>query len=53
LSYEDKVLKCRECGRDFVFTTGEQEFFASRGLMNQPARCPECRALRRQRPSSS
>jgi CxxC-x17-CxxC domain-containing protein len=49
VNYADRVLKCRECGRDFVFTAGEQEFYASRGLMNDPARCPECRALRRQR----
>jgi CxxC-x17-CxxC domain-containing protein len=49
VSYTDKVLNCRECGRDFVFTAGEQEFYASRGLMNQPGRCPECRANRRQR----
>jgi CxxC-x17-CxxC domain-containing protein len=49
VSYVDKVLKCRECGRDFTFTAGEQEFYANRGLLNQPSRCPECRAQRRQR----
>jgi CxxC-x17-CxxC domain-containing protein len=49
VSYSDKTLKCRECGRDFIFTGGEQEFYASRGLMNEPGRCPECRATRRQR----
>lgn len=43
----DINLRCRECGRDFVFTTGEQEFYASRGLTNQPSRCPECRASRK------
>lgn len=47
--YNDKVLTCRECGKEFVFTAGEQEFYASRGLMNQPGRCPDCRATRRQR----
>jgi CxxC-x17-CxxC domain-containing protein len=31
-----------------VFTTGEQEFFASRGFTNEPSRCPECRAQRKQ-----
>ncbi|HUX87488.1 MAG TPA: zinc-ribbon domain containing protein [Chloroflexota bacterium] len=49
MSYSDKVLKCRECGADFVFTAGEQEFYASRGLMNEPGRCPSCRSARRQR----
>lgn len=43
----DQTLRCRECGRDFVFTVGEQEFYASRGLMNTPSRCPECRAARK------
>ena len=52
MSYADKTLKCRECGNTFVFSAGEQEFFASRGLMNEPGRCPSCRALRRQRTSA-
>jgi CxxC-x17-CxxC domain-containing protein len=48
LSFVDKTLKCRECGSDFVFTAGEQEFYQQKGLMNQPGRCPSCRAARRQ-----
>jgi CxxC-x17-CxxC domain-containing protein len=47
LSFADKTLKCRECGQDFVFTAGEQEFYQQKGLMNEPARCPNCRAARR------
>ena len=47
MSYEDKVLQCRDCGREFVWTAGEQEFYASRGLVNQPGRCPECRSARK------
>ena len=47
MSFVDKSLKCRECGADFVFTAGEQAFFAEKGLMNEPQRCPECRAVRR------
>jgi CxxC-x17-CxxC domain-containing protein len=43
----DQTLRCRECGREFVFTAGEQEFYLSRGLMNTPSRCPECRAARK------
>lgn len=53
MSFSDKILKCRDCGNEFVFTAGEQEFYASRGLMNEPGRCPSCRALRRQHGSSS
>ncbi|MDB5113827.1 MAG: zinc-binding protein [Chloroflexi bacterium] len=43
----DQTLKCRECGVDFVWTAGEQEFYASRGLTNPPSRCPDCRAARK------
>ena len=28
--FQDKTLKCKECGADFVFTAGEQEFYAER-----------------------
>ncbi|MCE2404485.1 MAG: zinc-ribbon domain containing protein [Dehalococcoidia bacterium] len=44
---EDKTLACRECGDSFIFSVGEQEFYQSRGLLNEPGRCPECRASRR------
>lgn len=47
MSYADKVLTCRECGAEFTFTAGEQEFYATRGLRNEPGRCPPCRASRR------
>jgi CxxC-x17-CxxC domain-containing protein len=47
MSYVDKTLQCRDCGRPFTFTAGEQEFYASRGLMHEPGRCPECRAARK------
>lgn len=43
----DKSLVCRECGATFIFTQGEQEFYASHGLTNQPSRCPTCRAARK------
>ena len=43
----DKSLVCRECGIDFLFTEGEQDFYQKRGLLNEPSRCAECRAARR------
>ena len=43
----DKSLVCRECGSDFLFTEGEQEFYQKRGLLNEPSRCSDCRAARR------
>ena len=45
--YQDKTLKCRDCGQDFVFTASEQAFFAEKGFQNEPGRCPACRAARR------
>ena len=47
--YEDEKLICEDCGSEFVFTAGEQEFYAQRGLVNKPKRCPECRKNRRQK----
>ena len=41
--YEDKTLRCKDCGKEFVFTAGEQEFYASKGFENEPQRCKECR----------
>nr|MDD6336165.1 zinc-ribbon domain containing protein [bacterium] len=46
--YQDKVLKCRDCGCEFVFTASEQAFYAERGFENLPSRCPECRRARKQ-----
>ena len=47
VQFEDKTLVCRECGDSFIFSVGEQEFYQSRSLMHEPARCPSCRAARR------
>jgi CxxC-x17-CxxC domain-containing protein len=47
VDFVDKSLTCRECGASFVFTAGEQAFFAEKGLLNEPQRCPACRAARR------
>jgi len=47
MSFEDKQLQCSDCGREFTFTAGEQEFYASRGFQNEPKRCPECRRARK------
>lgn len=43
---QDRVIECRDCGAEFVFTVGEQEFFTERGFMD-PVRCPACRSQRR------
>jgi len=46
--FQDKVLQCRDCGNQFIFTAGEQEFYAEKGFQNEPTRCRDCRAARRQ-----
>ena len=45
--YTDKTLVCKECGKEFVFTAGEQEFYAEKGFQNEPQRCRECRNARK------
>ena len=47
MSFQDKTLQCADCGQQFTFTAGEQEFYESRGLQNEPKRCPECRRTRK------
>jgi CxxC-x17-CxxC domain-containing protein len=44
--FADKTLTCVECGREFLFSADDQEFFASKGYL-EPKRCPSCRANRR------
>ena len=48
MEYHDKVLKCAECRPEFVFTAGEQMFFADKGFKNEPKRCKDCKAKRSQ-----
>ena len=45
--YEDKTLICKECGQEFIFSAGEQEFYAEKGFQNEPTRCKSCRAARK------
>lgn len=42
----DRTIVCRDCGQEFVFTAGEQAFYAERGY-SDPMRCPSCRAARK------
>ena len=43
----DKTFTCKDCGKEFVFTEGEQEFYREKGLQNEPQRCPECRKAKK------
>jgi DNA-directed RNA polymerase subunit RPC12/RpoP len=45
----DKTLVCKDCGKEFVFTEGEQQFYAEKGFTNEPTRCKECRSAKKAR----
>ena len=45
--YQDKTIVCKDCGSEFIFTVGEQEFYAERGFQNEPQRCKNCRDKRK------
>ncbi|TCS80025.1 zinc-ribbon domain containing protein [Pectinatus cerevisiiphilus] len=47
MDYQDKTLVCKDCGKEFIFTAGEQEFYAEKGFANEPGRCHDCRTARR------
>jgi CxxC-x17-CxxC domain-containing protein len=53
ITLQDQTLTCRDCGQEFTFTAGEQEFFAQKGFAHAPSRCPECRAARKARQAES
>jgi hypothetical protein len=48
MSFQDKTIRCVDCGQGFTFTAREQEFYSSHGLSNDPKRCPRCRKAGKQ-----
>jgi DNA-directed RNA polymerase subunit RPC12/RpoP len=44
---EDRNITCKDCGKEFVFTEGEQAFYKEKGFENDPVRCPACRRSRK------
>ena len=48
MEFQDKELTCRDCGNTFLFTAGEQAFYAEKGFQNEPQRCRDCRSARKQ-----
>ena len=47
MAFEDQTLVCKDCGKEFIFSAGEQEFYAEKGFENKPVRCRDCRDKRR------
>jgi len=48
MEFQDRILKCVDCGQDFVFTAGEQLFFHDKQFKNEPKRCMACKGKRAQ-----
>ena len=42
IARDDLSIKCQKCGKPFVFSVGEQKFFAERDYKT-PKRCEKCR----------
>jgi CxxC-x17-CxxC domain-containing protein len=51
MEFQDKTLNCVDCGTPFIWTAGEQLFFADKNFKNEPKRCKSCKAKRAARPS--
>ncbi len=47
MALQDRTINCRDCSTDFIFTVGEQEFYAQKGFEHEPTRCPACRQARK------
>jgi CxxC-x17-CxxC domain-containing protein len=46
MEFQDKVLRCVDCGTEFIWTAGEQLFFADKNFKNEPKRCKACKTKR-------
>jgi len=44
--YQDKTLRCKDCGNDFVLTASEQNWYAEKEF-SEPQRCKPCRDARK------
>jgi CxxC-x17-CxxC domain-containing protein len=44
---QDKILTCKDCGDEFIFTIREQDFYLQKGFEHDPARCSSCRNARK------
>lgn len=53
MSFEDKSIKCSDCGTEFTFSAGEQDFYQTKGFTNEPKRCLECRRANKAQRSQS
>jgi len=47
--FDDRNIKCVDCGENFIWTAGEQVFFHDKGLKNEPKRCKGCKQAKNER----
>ena len=47
MPYQDRNITCVDCGKPFVWTAGEQEFYAQKGFTNEPKRCKPCKSMKK------
>ena len=50
MEFQDRILRCVDCDAEFVWTAGEQQFFAEKNFKNEPKRCKHCKTKRASRP---
>ena len=53
MEFQDRILRCVDCATEFIWTAGEQQFFADKNFKNEPKRCKSCKAKRASRPASA
>ena len=46
MEFMDRLLTCMDCGKEFIFTAGEQLFFFDKQFKNDPKRCKPCKCKR-------
>ena len=51
MEFQDRILSCVDCGTEFIWTAGEQQFFADKNFKNEPKRCKACKGKRASRPA--
>ncbi|MCM1053501.1 MAG: zinc-ribbon domain-containing protein [Ruminococcus sp.] len=47
MELKDKKITCKDCGKTFLFTVNDQEFYAKMGFNSDPQRCKDCRAKKK------
>ncbi len=43
---QDETLSCKDCSKEFLFSAGEQRYFATKGF-TKPVRCKSCRDIKK------